>query len=294
MTISGRQLRSTLDADGVVTLELVERTFPQPTGNKVLVRMGAAPINPSDLFLLTTGADLATAEYSPGKVIARLHPAAAAAQASRVGQSLPVGNEGAGTVIACGDSDMARTLNGQRVACVPLAAYADYALCDAAICLPLGDHTAQEGASSFVNPMTALGFAETVRMGGHSALVHAAAASNLGQMLVRICAEDGLALVNIVRKPAQLALLRGLGAEHVVDSSAPDPEAALAEAIAATSAFVGFDPIGGGTTSDMCLRAMERVAASRMTQFNRYGSNQPKQMYIYGRLDTGSTVLTAS
>jgi len=294
MGTTGRQLRSTLDADGVLTLEMVEQVFAQPTGNQVLVRIEAAPINPSDLFLLTSGADLANAEYGPGKVVTRLHPQAAAAQAARVGQSLPVGNEGAGTVVATGDSAMARALTGQRVACVPLHAYGDYALCDAAMCLPLGDHDAATGASSFVNPMTALGFAETARMGGHTALIHAAAASNLGQMLVRICAEDGLALVNVVRRTEQVDLLRGLGAAHVVDSSAPDFEPALAAAIAATGAFVGFDPIGGGTTSDVCLRAMERVAASRLTQFSRYGSTQTKTMYIYGRLDTGPTVLTPS
>ena len=294
MATTGRQLASTLAADGTLTLELVDKTFPQPTGNQVLVRMEAAPINPSDLFLLTTGVDLANASYSPGKVVARVNPQVAAAQKARHGMALPVGNEGAGTVIAAGDSPMARALMGQRVSCVPLHAYGTHALVDAMMCLPLGDHTAEQGASSFVNPMTALGFAETARMGGHTAMIHAAAASNLGQMLVKICREDGIALVNIVRKPEQAELLRGIGAEHVVISSAPDFEDRLAEAIAATGAFMGFDPIGGGTMTDSCLRAMERVAASRMDSFNRYGSNQPKTMYIYGRLDTGPTILTPS
>lgn len=294
MTTTGRQLRSTLSTDGVLTLELVEHQFPQPSGTMVLVRMAAAPINPSDLFLLTSGADLANADYGPGKVVARLHPQAAAAQKARMGQSLPVGNEGAGTVVATGESAMARALAGQRVACVPLHAYGEYALCDASMCLPLGDHSAEDGAASFVNPMTALGFAETARMGGHTALIHAAAASNLGQMLVRICQEDGLALVNLVRRAQQVDLLRSIGAQYVVDSSEPDFEAQLAAAIDATGAFVGFDPIGGGTTTDTCLRAMERVAASRLTQFSRYGSSQAKTMYIYGRLDTGPTVLTPS
>lgn len=294
MTITGRQLQSTLSADGTLVLEVVTKTFPDPTGTQVLVRMEAAPINPSDLFLLTTGADLANADYSPGKLVAKVHPQVVAAQKARHGLPQTVGNEGAGTVIATGDSDMARALLGQRVACVPLHAYGEYALADAMMCLPLGDHTAEQGASSFVNPMTALGFAETARMGGHSALIHAAAASNLGQMLVRICHEDGLALVNLVRKPQQAALLRGLGAEHVVDSSADDFEDQLTAAIAATQAFIGFDPIGGGTMTDTCLRAMERVAAGRMTEFNRYGSTQPKTMHIYGRLDTGPTTLTPS
>ena len=292
MTTPGRQLASTLTADGTLTLEVVDKVFPDPTGNQVLVRMEAAPINPSDLFLLTTGADLANAAYSPGKVVAQVHPQVAAAQKARHGMALPVGNEGAGTVIATGEGAMARALKGQRVACVPLHAYGTHALCDAAMCLPLGDHTAEEGASSFVNPMTALGFAETARMGGHTAMIHAAATSNLGQMLVKICREDGIALVNIVRKAEQADLMRSLGAEHVVDSSTPDFEDRLVEAIAATGAFLGFDPIGGGTMTDTCLRAMEQVAASRMDSFNRYGSTQPKTMYIYGRLDTGPTILT--
>ncbi|MEO5708077.1 MAG: zinc-binding dehydrogenase [Alteraurantiacibacter sp.] len=294
MTTQGRQLQSTLSADGRLTLEVVDKTFPDPVGTQVLVRMEAAPINPSDLSLLTAGADLANADYSPGKMVAWVHPQIVAAQKARHGMPQTVGNEGAGTVIAAGDSDMARALLGQLVACVPLHAYGEYALGEAMMCLPLGDHTAEQGASSFVNPMTALGFAETARMGGHSALVHAAAASNLGQMLVRICQEDGLALVNVVRKREQGALLRGLGAEHVVDSSATDFEDQLTAAIAATGAFIGFDPIGGGTTTDTCLRAMERVAAGRMTEFNRYGSSQPKAMHIYGRLDTGPTILTPS
>jgi NADPH:quinone reductase-like Zn-dependent oxidoreductase len=294
MTTSGRQLQSTLSAEGMLTLEVVETQFPDPTGNQVLVRLQAAPINPSDLFLLSNGADLANADYSPGKMVAQVHPQMVAAQKARHGLPQKVGNEGAGTVIATGESNMARALAGQRIAFVPLHAYGDYALCDAAMCLPLGDHSAEQGASSFVNPMTALGFAETARMGGHSALVHAAAASNLGQMLVRICQEDGLALVNVVRRAEQVDLLRGLGAEHVVDSSTPDFEDSLTAAIAATGAFIGFDPIGGGTTTDTCLRAMERVAASRMTEFNRYGSAQPKTMHIYGRLDTGPTILTPS
>ena len=160
------------------------------------------------------------------------------------------------------------------------------------MCLPLGEHSAEEGASSFVNPMTALGFAETARMEGQRAIVHAAAASNLGQMLVRICQEDGIDLVNIVRKPEQAELLRGLGAQHVIDSSANDFMKQLRAAIEATGAYLGFDPIGGGTMVDSCFKAMEQVAASKMGDYNRYGSNQAKKMYIYGRLDLGPTILT--
>ena len=213
-------------------------------------------------------------------------------QKARHGQRLPAGNEGAGTVVATGDSDMAKALMGQRVACVPGNAYSEYALADAAMCLPLGDHSAEDGASSFVNPMTALGFAENAKMDGQKAILHTVGASNLGQMLVKICQEDGLGLVNIVRKPDQVELLKGLGAEHVVNSSDDSFFADLKAKIDETDAFYGFDPIGGGQMVDTCFKAMEQVAVSKMTEYSRYGSNQAKRMFIYGRLDFGPTILT--
>ena len=294
MTTTGRQLISTLSADGTMVLELQEKSFPQPKGNQVLVKMEAAPINPSDLFLMTAGADLENADlrirqgdharscrkWPPDK---RAH-----------GMPQTVGNEGAGEVIAAGDGEQAQALMGKRVSCVPGNAFGEYAIADAMMCLPLGDHSSEEGASSFVNPMTALGFVETAKREGHDAIVHAAAASNLGQMLNRICQEDGMDLVNIVRKDAQVELLEGQGAAHVVNSSHDDYDKKLAEAIEATGAYLGFDPIGGGKTSDTILRAMERVAASKMTEYSRYGSNQQKKMYIYGRLELGPTILTPS
>ncbi|WP_228243095.1 zinc-binding dehydrogenase [Porphyrobacter sp. GA68] len=291
---TGKQIFTTLASDGTLTVELAESTFPAPTGNQVLVRMEAAPINPSDLALLLGPADLENAEYSPGRIVARMPEPFNSGSKGRHGQRLPVGNEGAGTVVAAGEGEMAQKLMGQRVACVPGSAYSDYALADAAMCLPLGDYSAEEGASAFVNPMTALGFAETARMEGQSAMIHAAAASNLGQMLNRICQEDGIALVNIVRKPEQAELLKSQGAEHVVNSSADDFMARLRDAIAATDAYFGFDPIGGGKTVDSCFKAMEQVAVSKMREYSRYGSNQPKKMYIYGRLDLSPTILTPS
>ena len=294
MTTTGRQLVSTLTADGKMILGLEDKEFPAPTGNQVLVKMEAAPINPSDLFLMTAGADLANAEYSPGKIVMQLHPKIAAGQASRHGKPQTVGNEGAGTVVAAGDGEMAQALMGARVACVPGNAFGEYALADAMMCIPLGDHTSEQGASSFVNPMTALGFVETAKREGHNAIIHAAAASNLGQMLNRICQEDDVALVNIVRKDSQAELLRGQGASYVVNSSDDDFEKQLASAIDQTKAYIGFDPIGGGQTTDTCLRAMERVAAKAMTEYSRYGSDQPKKMYIYGRLDLTPTILTPS
>ena len=294
MTTTGKQLFTTLEENGTLTLELADSQFPAPTGNQVLVKMEAAPINPSDLAILTTGADFENAEYSPGKVVAQVPPNFAAGAKSRHGQRLPAGNEGAGTVVATGDGDMAKDLMGQRVACVPGAAYAEYALVDASMCLPLGDHSARDGASSFVNPMTALGFVETAKAEGHDAIIHLAAASNLGQMLNRICQDDGMKLVNIVRKSEQADLLREQGATHIVNSSDDDFMGQLRDAIAETGAFLGFDPIGGGQNTDNCLKAMEQVAVKQMTEYSRYGSNQAKKMYIYGRLDLGPTILTPS
>ncbi|QFT77120.1 zinc-binding dehydrogenase [Erythrobacter sp. THAF29] len=294
MTTTGKQLFTTLTEDGKLTLEIEDVTFPEPTGNQVLVKMEAAPINPSDLAILTSAADFDNAEYSPGKVVADMPEPFLSGQKGRHGQRLPAGNEGAGTVVATGDSDMAKALMGQRVACVPGNAFSQYAIADAMMCLPLGDHDAETGASSFVNPMTALGFVETARMEGHDAIVHLAAASNLGQMLNKICLEDGLKLVNVVRKQEHVDLLKGLGAKWVVNSSDDDYMAQLRAAISETGAFLGFDPIGGGQNTDHVLKAMEQVAASQMEEYSRYGSNQDKKMYMYGRLDLSPTILTPS
>ncbi len=294
MTTTGKQLFTTLSADGKLTLEVSEETFPAPAGNQVLVKMEAAPINPSDLAILASAADFETAEYSNGKVVANMPEPFLSGQKGRHGQRLPAGNEGAGEVIATGDSDMAKALLGQRVACVPGNAFSQYAIADAMMCLPLGEHSSEVGASSFVNPMTALAFVETAKMEGHDAIIHLAAASNLGQMLNKICLEDGMKLVNIVRKQEHVDLLRDLGASHVVNSSDDDYMSQLRAAISETGAFLGFDPIGGGQNSDHVLKAMEQVAVTQMDEFSRYGSNQDKKMYQYGRLDLGPTILTPS
>ena len=291
---TGKQLFTTLDAGGALTLEVVESTFPEPTGNQVLVKMEAAPINPSDLAILASAADFETAEYSPGKVVAQMPEPFLSGQKGRHGQRLEAGNEGAGTVVATGDSDMAKALMGQRVACVPGHAFSQYAIADAMMCLPLGDHSAEAGASSFVNPMTALAFVETAKAEGHDAIIHLAAASNLGQMLNKICIEDGMKLVNIVRKQEHVDLLKAAGAEYVVNSSDDDYTKQLRAAIDATDAYLGFDPIGGGQAADGVLKAMEQVAVSKMGEYSRYGANQQKKMYQYGRLDLGPTILTPS
>ena len=288
---TGKQLFSTL-ANGKLTVEVTETEFADPTGSQVLVKMEAAPINPSDLAILTSAADLENAEYSPGKFVADMPEPFYSAQKGRHGLRLPVGNEGAGTVVAAGEDEAAQALVGQRVACVPGNAYSQYCIADAGMCLPLGDISSEDGASAFVNPMTALGFVETARMEGQGAIIHTAAASNLGQMLVKICQEDDIPLVNIVRKADHVDLLAGLGAAHIVNSSDDDFMDQLCSAIDATDAYFGFDPIGGGHAVDNCFRAMEQVAVSKMSEYSRYGSDQVKKMYIYGRLDFGPTILT--
>ena len=291
MTYTGQQLTTQLDADGTLTVQLGDKTWDAPSGNQVLVRVEATPINPSDLGLLFASAGTEGADYSPGKVVARMPDNATRAMKARHGMAMPAGNEAAGTVVATGETDAAKALMGQRVACVPGTAYATYAYADASMCMPVGsDVTAEQAASSFVNPMTALGFVETMRMDGFSGIVHAAAASNLGQMLVRICLEDGVPLVNVVRSAEQVALLKGIGATHVLNSTDSNYMSQLIDAIAETKAMIGFDPIGGGTTASQFLTAME-AAASRGAAFSRYGSSEPKKVCIYGALDLGPTVL---
>ncbi len=291
MPTSGTQIFSTL-ADGKLTVEVAQTEFAEPTGNQVLVKMEAAPINPSDLAILTSAADLENAEYSPGKFVATMPEPFNSAQRGRHGARLAAGNEGAGTVVAAGEGEMAQALIGQKVACVPGNAYSQYCIADAAMCLPLGDISAEDGAAAFVNPMTALGFVETARREEQGAIIHTAAASNLGQMLVKICQQDNLPLVNIVRRAEHVDLLSQLGATHVVNSSDDNFFDQLRTAIDATDAYCGFDPIGGGEAVDTCFKAMEQVAVKKMTEYSRYGSDQMKRMYIYGRLDLGPTILT--
>ena len=292
----GLQLRSTVKSEGRLELSLVEVPMPAPQPDDVIVRVEAAPINPSDLLLLFAGADLATVQRSgPADrplVSASLAPEVMRAMAARIDQSLPVGNEGAGVVVAAGSSPAAQALLGKTVAMIGGAMYAQYRSLAAAQCLALPEGTtAAEGASCFVNPLTALGMVETMRREGHSALVHTAAASNLGQMLQKLCVKDGVSLVNIVRKPEQAALLRSLGASYVCDSSAPTFMEDLINALAATSATIAFDAVGGGKLASQILTAMEAAANRKASSYNRYGSGVYKQVYIYGMLDRGPTVL---
>ena len=293
------ELRSLVTSGGTLELSLHEVQVPAPGANEVLVRVEASPINPSDLGLLVAGADMtaATVAGTPERpiVTAPLGQAAVAALSARLDQSLPVGNEGAGTVVAAGSSSAAQALIGKTVAIAGGAMYSQYRAVDASACLVLPEGaTARDGASSFVNPMTALGMTETMRREGHSGLVHTAAASNLGQMLVKLCQQDGIPLVNIVRKPEQEELLRSLGATHVLNSTSPSFSADLVEALKATSATLAFDATGGGTLASQILDGMEKAANATAAQYSRYGSTVHKQVYIYGGLDTSPTLLTRS
>ncbi|HET7741258.1 MAG TPA: zinc-binding dehydrogenase [Mycobacterium sp.] len=291
------ELRSLVTSEGTLELSLHDVPVPTPAANEVLVRVEAAPINPSDLALLTAGADMANATVggTPERpvVTAPLSEGGLAGLSARVDVPLPVGNEGAGTVVAAGSSPTAQALLGKTVGIAGGAMYAQYRAVDAASCLVLPDGaTARDGASSFVNPLTALGMLETMRREGHSGLVHTAAASNLGQMLVKVCQKDGVPLVNIVRKPDQEQLLRSLGAVHVCNTASPSFSTDLVAALKATSATIGFDATGGGTLASQILNGMEEAATSTAAEYSRYGSSVHKQVYIYGGLDTGPTILT--
>ncbi|MGV0675193.1 zinc-binding dehydrogenase [Mycolicibacterium fortuitum] len=292
------ELRSLVTDNGTLELSLHEVAVSTPAQDEVVVRVEASPINPSDLGLLipsTADMSAATVTGTPDRpiVTAPLRDGALAGLAARVGISLPVGNEGAGTVVAAGESAQAQALLGKTVGIAGGAMYAQYRVVKAEACLVLPEGaSAKEGASSFVNPLTALGMLETMRREGHSALVHTAAASNLGQMLVKACLADGVPLVNIVRKAEQEDILRGLGAVHVCNSSSPSFETGLVEALKATSATLAFDATGGGTLASQILNGMERAANATAAQYSRYGSSVHKQVYIYGSLDTGPTVLT--
>jgi NADPH:quinone reductase-like Zn-dependent oxidoreductase len=295
---SGLALRTLITADGELKMFLVDQPVPALADHEILVRVEAAPINPSDLALLTGPADLSTAQASgagAAKALTATVPEPFRKYvAGRFGEALPAGNEGAGVVIAAGKDEAAQKLIGKTVALANGSMYAQYAIAPAMMVLPLPDGvTPVQGASAFVNPLTALSMVETMRMEGYKALVHTAAASNLGQMLVRLTKAEGIGLVNIVRSPAQAQILRDLGATYVVDSTAPGFEADLEAAIAATGAMLAFDAIGGGKLAGQILSAMERVA-SKSGPYSRYGSSTMTQVYVYGGLDIGPTSFNRS
>lgn len=287
---TGLQLRSLIKTSGELEISLLDVPTPEPVDDEVVVRIEAAPINPSDLGLLVGAADMSTAKASGTKeapvITAKVPDGAMRAMGARLDQSLPVGNEGAGVVIKTGSSDAAKALMGKTVAMIGGAVYAQYRTLKARDCQPLPEGTtAAEGASWFVNPLTALGMTETMRREGHKALVHTAAASNLGQMLNKICIKDGIGLVNIVRSKEQAEILKKIGAKHVVDSSVPDFLDDLTAALVETGATIAFDAIGGGKLAGDILNCMEIAINKTAKEYSRYGSSVHKQVYVYGALD---------
>lgn len=288
------QLRSLVRSNGELELSLVDIAIPEPAPDEVLVRIEAAPINPSDQGLLFGAADMSTARFSGTVanpvVTATIPERLMKAMAGRLDQSMPVGNEGAGVVMKAGASPAAQALLGKTVAVIGGAMYSQHRRIKAAQCLVLRPGTTPaESASCFVNPLTALGMVETMRREGHSALVHTAAASNLGQMLNKICIKDKIALVNIVRKQEQESILRGLGAKHVCNANSPTFMQDLTDALVTTGATIAFDATGGGKLAGQILTCMEAALNKTAKEYSRYGSTTHKQVYIYGRLDTNPT-----
>ena len=295
---SSKEIRSTVTSDGTLQLSISNTERPTPAENDVLIKVEAAPINPSDLGLLISfAADLdslsISGEGEQAVTTAKIHPKLMAAMTARLDQSMPVGNEGGGVVVDAGAN--AKHLIGKTVGVAGGAMYSQYRCVPASSCLVMNEGTSsREAASSFVNPLTALAFVETMRLENHSALLNTAAASNLGQMLVKICQDDGIPLINVVRKPEQIETLKKIGAEYICDTSAPDFMDSLVDALVATGATLGFDATGGGNEGKLpgqILTAMEIAANKTATEYSRYGSDTYKQVYIYGGLDMSPTIL---
>ena len=295
---SSKEIRSTITSDGILELSISTAERPTPAENEVLVKVEAAPINPSDLGLLISfAADLDSlsmaGEGEQAVTTAKVHPSLMPALTARLDQSMQVGNEGGGVVIDAGAN--AKHLIGKTVGVAGGAMYSQYRCVPASSCLVMDDGTtSSEAASSFVNPLTALAFVETMKLENHSALLNTAAASNLGQMLVKICRDDGIPLVNVVRKPEQVETLKNIGAEYICDTSDSDFMDSLVNALVATGATLGFDATGGGNEGKLpgqILTAMEIAANKTATEYSRYGSDTYKQVYIYGGLDMSPTVL---
>ena len=291
---TSKELRTNITGAGKLELSIVSVPMPQPKDGEVLIRVEATPINPSDLGLLLGPADVSTMTITgsgdDAVVSMDIPDAMMPAMAARVDQPLPAGNEGAGVVIAAGAG--AEDMVGKTIGVAGGAMYSQYRCVPAASCLVMNeDTTPAQSASCFVNPLTALGMVETMKMENHTALVHTAAASNLGQMLVKICLADGVQLVNIVRKKEHVALLKALGAVHVCDSSEPTFHEDLVDALVVTGATIAFDATGGGKLSSQILTAMEIAANRTADGHSIYGSTTYKQVYIYGGLDRSATVL---
>ena len=302
MTTSySKQIRSIVKSEGNIEISIVKVDKPIPADDEVLIEVHAAPINPSDIgLLLTFAGDLSNIDISEsgdGLVASiKIHPGLMATMKPRLDKSLAVGNEGAGIVVDAGKN--VKELIGKTVGLAGGSMYSQYICVPAINCLVMEEGTTpKEAASSFVNPLTALSFIETMKMENHSAIVHTAAASNLGQMLVKICKDDGIPLVNIVRKQEQVDILKNIGAEYVCNTSDPDFMKTLIKAVVETGATLGFDATGGGNNGELpgqILSAMEVAANKNSKEYSRYGSETYKQVYIYGGLDQTPSILKRS
>ena len=295
---TSKEIRSKVTSEGNIEISIATVAKPIPSDDEVLIRVEAAPINPSDLgLLLSFGADLTsinvTGSGDETVTSMKLHPGLMGAMKPRLDESMQVGNEGSGVIVEAGVN--AKDLIGKTVGLAGGSMYSQYRCVPAASCLVMNDGTSSsEAASSFVNPLTALAFIETMKMENHTAIVHTAAASNLGQMLVKICKADSVPLVNIVRKQEQVDILKNIGAEHICNTSDPDFMETLVTALIATGATLGFDATGGGNSGELpgqILAAMEIAANKTAKEYSRYGSDTYKQVYIYGGLDQSPTIL---
>ena len=295
---TSKEIRSKVTSEGNIEISIATVAKPIPSNDEVLIRVEAAPINPSDLgLLLSFAADLSTINVtgSGDETITsiKIHPGLIGAMKPRLDESMQVGNEGSGVILDAGAN--AKGLIGKTVGLAGGSMYSQYRCVPATSCLVMEDGTtSQEAASSFVNPLTALSFIETMKMENHTAIVHTAAASNLGQMLVKICKDDSVPLVNIVRKSEQVEILKNLGAEHICNTNDSDFMDQLVTALLATGATLGFDATGGGNNGELpgqILAAMEIAANKTNKKYSGYGSDTYKQVYIYGGLDQSPTIL---
>ena len=287
---TNKQITSTVTDQGKLEIAITESERPIPKDNEVLIEIQATPINPSDLGLLLGPGDINTLKAEDSKITMDVPEAIMGAMKPRLNIPMPVGNEGSGIVVEAGAD--AQELMGKVVSVVGGGMYSQYRCLPAASCMVMNEGTEpRECASSFVNPLTALGMVETMKMEGHTALVHTAAASNLGQMLVKICVDDGVQLVNIVRKQEHVDLLKSIGAQFVCNSSDDDFMEQLTAAITETKATLAFDATGGGELAGKILACMEVSARKNATEYSPYGSTQHKQVYIYGALNQSGITL---
>jgi len=299
--LKSKEIRSEITSEGKLNLSIVTSDVPTPGDDDVLIKVEASPINPSDLGLLISFAadlDSISSQGSGEDTVTTMgiHPGLMQSMKPRIDKSMKVGNEGGGVIIDAGKN--VKNLIGKTVGVAGGAMYSQYRCLPAMSCLVMNEGTTSvEAASSFVNPLTALGFTETMKLENHTALVHTAAASNLGQMLVKICLADDIPLVNIVRKEEHVELLKKLGAKYICNTSDENFMKNLIDCLVETGATLGFDATGGGNEGKLAgqiLSAMEIAANKNATEYSRYGSDTYKQVYIYGGLDPTPTVLNRS